>query len=426
MALSLLRHRDFGLLWFAGLISLTGTWVLSVALPITVYEMTGSPAATSAIVAVNVGTRLVFGAVAGVYVDRWDRRRAMIWSNVLLAVALLPALTMRIAVLYGVACAVAILNQIVQPAEHALLPRLVAPADLAAANSLNALNNNLARLVGPALGGVIAELYGLRGAILADIVSFAIAAALVALIRGRHRATRTADVLHRELVAGLRAIRASRILRALFACLLITAVGEGVMASLFAVFVSRELRGGTVELGALMSGQAVGGIVGGFVAAWLAGRWTPVRMVAVGLTLFGAVDLVIFNYPRWFTAVTPEIVLMAVVGIPGGVLLAGALTLLQTEVADELRGRVFGAILVVESGAMLVGSALAVVPLGVVTLLTVQGLGYVVAGVVFGVLTRSSADHATGAVELVLEDEYADTAVGAGRQRGPDARLAEQ
>ena len=397
MNLAPLRNRDFGLLWVAGLISFTGDWALSVALPIAVYQLTGSAAATSALVAVNVGTRLLFGALAGVYVDRWDRRRVMIWANLLLAAALLPALAVDSAdavwILFGVVFAHSVLTSVVRPAEHALLPRLVGEADLAAANALNGLNNNLARLIGPALGGMVAATYGLCGAVLVDAVSFLLAALLVALIRGRHRATPTpadeapAGRLRGELAAGLAAIRRSPILRALFVALLITAIGEGVMSSLFAVFVSVALRGGSLQLGWLMSAQAVGGILGGLVATWLAGRWYPARMVAVGLVLFGLTDLVIFNYPRWSTAIAPEIVLFVLVGIPGGVLLAGAMTLLQTEVADALRGRVFAAAVTVESGAMLVGTVIAGTatgPLGVITVLTLQGLGYVVAGVIFG------------------------------------------
>lgn len=418
MNLGLIRRRDFGLLWFAGLATLTGDWALSVAVPVAVYQLTGSPAATSAIVAVNVGPRLLFGAVAGVYVDRWDRRRVLLWANVLLAVVVLPALAVTSAgqvwILLAVTFAQAILAQFVSPAEHALLPRLVPAEHLAAANALNGLNNNLARLIGPALGGVAAAAFGLRGAVWLSVGAVLIAAALVALIRGRHRVdpTPAADAhspaVRREIVAGLRVITRSAVLRALFLALIVTSVGEGVMASLFAVFVGRELHGGTLELGTLMSAQAVGGLTGGLVATGLAGRWAPARMVTVGLVLFGAVDLVIFNYPRWFTALTGEIALFVLVGIPGAVLIAGAVTLLQTEVADAFRGRVFAVVGVVQSGAMLIGTAIAAsvtASLGVITVLTIQGAGYVVAGVLFRLL------HGTAARDLSRREPMPDLEV---------------
>jgi len=78
---SLFRNHGFALLWTGGLISLTGDWVLRVAVPIYVYRMTGSPAATSAVVAVIVAVSLLVGPLAGVLVDRWDRRRVLIVAN---------------------------------------------------------------------------------------------------------------------------------------------------------------------------------------------------------------------------------------------------------------------------------------------------------------------------------------------------------
>lgn len=394
--MSLLRRRDFGLLWFAGFASLAADWALWVAAPVAVYELTGSAAVTSATVAVSVGARLLFGPVAGVYVDRWDRRRVLLWANVLHAAVVLPALAVtsadRVWILLAVVFGQAVLAQFVSPAEHALLPRLVPADQLAAANALNGLNNNLARLIGPALGGVAAAAFGLPGAIWLNVGSVLTAAALVALIRGRHRAEATAPAtIRRDLLEGLRAIVGSAALRALFLALVVLGIGEGVMKALIAVFVNRELHGGTLELGTLMSAQAVGGLAGGLVATWLAGRWRSARMVTVGLVAIGAIDLVIFNYPRWFTALAGEIGLFAVVGIPAAVAMTGAITLLQTEVADAYRGRVFAAATVAQSAAMLIGTAIAATatgPLDVIAVLTVQAAGYLAAGVLFGLLTR--------------------------------------
>jgi len=399
MRLEPFRSRGFSLLWIAGLISLTGDWLLSVALPIYIYRLTGSPAAVSAIVATNVAARLLFGALAGVYVDRWDRRRVLIWANVALTAALLPLLAVTSADRVWLACAVtfvvAVLAQLVSPAEHALLPRLVDPAELTAANSLNTLNNNLARLIGPALGGLAAVGLGLSGVVLLDAASFLVAAGLVALIRGSYRAeAKLSEPLARELRDGFVIVGRTPVLRALFTVLAVTSVGEGVMSSLFAVFVDRGLGGGPGELGALMSAQAVGGIAGGLGCAWLAARTSPVRMVGVGLVLFGAVDLVIFNYPRWATAIGPELALFVLVGIPGAVLIAGAMTLLQTEVADALRGRVFAVAGVLQAGGMLAGTGLAATltdRVGVLTMLTIQGLGYVLAGIWFIASVRVEA-----------------------------------
>src|SRR5262245_11099968 len=92
MDLGPLRHRNFGLLWWAGLISLIGDWALGVALPIYVLKLTHSATATGVVVVANLLPRLLFSAVAGAYVDRWDRRRVVVTINFIQAVVLLPLL----------------------------------------------------------------------------------------------------------------------------------------------------------------------------------------------------------------------------------------------------------------------------------------------------------------------------------------------
>src|SRR5215207_9823644 len=88
----LLRQRNFALLWLAGLVSLIGDWVLVVGLPIEIYNRTSSTLATAGMVLASLVPAVTLGSIAGVFVDRWDRRRLMVIVNVLLAVVLLPLL----------------------------------------------------------------------------------------------------------------------------------------------------------------------------------------------------------------------------------------------------------------------------------------------------------------------------------------------
>ena len=88
--LRVLRSRNFGLLWTAGLISMIGDWVLFVGLPVEIYRRTGSTLATAGMVLASLLPSIVLGSIAGVFVDRWDRRRLMVVINILLAVSLLP------------------------------------------------------------------------------------------------------------------------------------------------------------------------------------------------------------------------------------------------------------------------------------------------------------------------------------------------
>lgn len=290
------------------------------------------------------------------------------------------------------------------PAEHSLLPRLVDEKDLAAANGLNGLNNNLARLIGPALGGITAATVGLRGAVLLDSLSFLLAAGLAALIAGTHRANGERRHLMREMADGFQVVLRNRMMRALFAIVTITSIGEGIMSALFPVFVADALHGGVREVGWLMSSQAIGGIIGGLLTGVVARRLSAPRLLAVGLFLFGAIDVALFNYPRWTSAFAPAVAFIVVVGIPGALALAAAFTLMQLEIPDAMRARTMGVMMVLQSGAMLIGAGLAgglTDRFGVITVLTGQGLGYIAAAIAFAALVRRIPRRSEAKPELV-------------------------
>ena len=397
--LATLRQRNFGLLWSAGLISLAGDWMLRIALPIYVYQLTGSALATSTMLIAGMLPDLLFGSIAGVFVDRWDRKRTMVMCNLLLAIGLLPLLAVRSAeqiwLLYLVAFYESTIAQFFGPAENALLPQLVGQQHLVAANSLNALNNNLARLIGPALGGMVAWLTGLAGVALIDAATFLFAAVLIGLISGTFKPVKslTADdhgsvgqawaAVPREWLAGLRLIRRERVVMILFALIAITSLGEGVFGVLFVVFVNRILGGGAQEIGWLMSAQAVGGLIGGVLVGWMDNKVSSIALIGLGALAFGLIDLAIFNYPAFFPGFTLALILFIAVGIPGVTLMTGMNTLLQSAVADEYRGRVFGTYGMTGALLALIGATLAGTlgdRIGAVTLLNIQGGVYVAAG----------------------------------------------
>ena len=184
---ALLRRRDFGLLWAGGLISETGDWLLLVGLPVWVLQVTGSSLVTATVFLVGLLPGLVVGPLAGVLVDRWDRRRTLVAVSLAQAAFLLPLLAVdgrhRLWVVYLVMAAEAALAQLNDPARNALVPTLVAGDDLVGANALIGLNANLARLAGSPLGGLLVELTGLPGLVIGDAVSFLLGAALLGLVR---------------------------------------------------------------------------------------------------------------------------------------------------------------------------------------------------------------------------------------------------
>src|SRR3954451_12398903 len=151
------QRRDLRLLLAAGLVSMTGDWILGIGLTYSVYAITGSTLASAVTLLASFVPQVVAGSVAGVFVDRWDRKRTMVACNLLLAVGLVPLVLLdtfeRIWVVYIVLVWESVIEVFFAPAEQAMLPRLVEDEELVTANALNSQNQQLSRLVGFGVGG---------------------------------------------------------------------------------------------------------------------------------------------------------------------------------------------------------------------------------------------------------------------------------
>jgi Na+/melibiose symporter-like transporter len=411
------RTPDLRLLLGAGLVSLTGDWLLGVGLAYSVYALTGSTLASAAALLSSFVPQVLVGSVAGVFVDRWDRKRTMVVTNLLLAVGLLPLLLVagadRIWVVYVVLALQSCIEVFFSPAEQAFLPRVVDDADLVAANGLNGQVRNLARLFGSGLGGVIAAAGGIRAIAVADAVTFLLAALLVTRLRtsGRAVADATGDVLEEDAAdvvrgrfsalveewrEGFRTVAENHVIRTLVIALLITSTGEGIMGTLFAPYVRHVLHASGQVYGVITGVQAIGGVIGGFLVAVVAERWSPVTMVWAGSIAFGLVDLAIFLYPVLWVAAWPAAVGMVLVGLPGAISVAGVTTLFQRNTTDDRRGRVFSLLSLAQAVSVVIGSTLAGLfggPSGIMPILALQGAGYVVAGLL--VLARLGVREAS-------------------------------
>jgi MFS family permease len=411
--LATLRQRDFSLLWFAGLISMIGNWMLSVALPVAVYQMTESTVAVGGMLLSRAVPAILLSSVAGVYIDRWERRRTMVMINLLLAVSILPLLLVRspewLWLIYIVSAAQSTLGQFFGPAENAMLPLLSRPELLVSANALNALNNNLARLIGPAVGGLVAPFLGLGGVVAVDVVTYLAAALLTALISitshpGKKKTdtdaprTLSSEVrnLFHEWAEGMRFIRKDRTVRILFLLQSIPSIGESVMSVLFVPFVTEVLRGGTEHVGGLMSSQAVGGIIGGTLISMIAAQVKTARLLGWSAILFALADFGLFNYFHFYSGI-----LLAY----GFIMLAGPLavgmgasynTLIQENVADSHRGRIFGAFGLTSAVFTLVGIAIGSFggdALGIVPMINIQVYGYALVGLICLIAFREGVVH---------------------------------
>jgi MFS family permease len=406
--LATLRQRNFALLWFGGLISFAGDWALIIALPVFVYDLTGSTLATGVMFIAQSLPRLLFGPLAGVLVDRWDRKRTLVAANLAQA-AVLPLLLLVQSVdmlwlLYLVAFVQTSVSLFVHPAESSLVPRLVGEERLLPANSLLAFNWELTRLVAPPLGGLLMGTLGLTSIVLLDSISFLLAAILLALIAippamrpDKHADQQPAGIaaVWEELVAGLRYARYDRLVSALFIIAGTSMISEGIGNVLGFPWLKEALHGGALERGWLASAQAVGGLLGGLAIGHVARRIQPVALMTGSGVILGAASLALINIaalPIPPALVMPlALVLKAAQGAPIIGFYVSLETLLQKSVPDRFRGRIFGAYGAACALAMLAGQAIASFMgdrLGVVTVMNGVGILFLAAGLLALALLR--------------------------------------
>jgi MFS family permease len=262
--LALLRERNFALLWFGGLISLIGDRAMMTALPFYIYQQTGSTLQTAALFTAYYLPMVLFGSVAGVFVDRWDRRWIMVVANFVQAVVMLALLLVRsdawLWLVYCVAFVQTTASMFFGPAESAIVPNLVDERDLVPANTLGNLNNSLARLIGPPIGGALLGWFGLGGVVIIDSASFLIAGLMAARISISGRAatplTHVAVTEHvvsswlavwHEWREGLRLVRHDRLLLSLFVVATVTSFGGSLIDPLFVPFAIDHGGGGRID-----------------------------------------------------------------------------------------------------------------------------------------------------------------------------------
>lgn len=406
---AVLRQRNFALLWFGQLISLTGDYVLIVALPFYIYQITGSALATGIMFLVQALPSLFLGSLAGVFVDRWNRRWTMIVADLARAGILLLLLFVHSRDLLWVIYAVALIEQIISqffiPAKGAIIPNLVEEQHLMPANSLNSTADAITRLVGPPLGGALLALFGLSSVVLVDSASYLISGIMILLIlmpsrsiereteqqRGisqpQQIATTALANVWREWLAGLRLVIQERLLTALFVALGFIMLSQGIINVLIVVFVKAALHGNASTFGLLITFQGVGMLLGSVLVGQWGRRLSPAILLALGTVPGGVILWVILNVPNIFVTFA----LMAVLGVLVVSFFITEQTLLQNGVADEYRGRVLGAYTTTSSLLLIIGIGCGSIlgnSLGVVGALDIAGGLFAVAGLVAFMMLR--------------------------------------
>jgi MFS family permease len=350
---TLLRQRNFARLWFGGLISLMGDRVLLVALPFFVYQETGSMIASAVMVAAKLLPGLLFGSIAGVYVDRWNRKNVMVVTSLAQGLVILPLFLVESGtsmwIVYLISFFQVTLAMFFGPAENALLPLLVKEEELLPANSLNALNNNLARLIGPPIGGAVLAMWGLPGIVLFDSITFVVAGLLILSIhhsetKGDPQATASGATgrarFWKEWLEGIDLVRKNRVVSILFLSVVLLNFG-GIMIDPLSVPYILDIVGAGVDVfGWMMTVQAVGGILGGLLAARVNRQISTVNMYGWSEVILGLVLIARYNIPD----LPVLFVTTLITGFPAALGMAALETLFQQKVPNSHLGRISGAL----------------------------------------------------------------------------------
>lgn len=383
--MSALKVGDFRRLWLAGLVSEIGDWLLMVALPILVYEYTGSTFGTALAMLIELAPPVVLVPIAGRLADHLNRRRTLLLLSLAQALALAPLLLVHdrtgLPLLYVVIAVQSALRALFEPTKNALLPTLVDADRLVSANSLVGLNTNVGRLVGGPVGGLLlAAGGGLHSIVVVDVASFLLACGLIA----RPAPTPSKGARQRDDSApdGWRTMLRARPIRVALSVLFTAAVAQGMFVALFVVFVARALQGDAAEVGLLRGVQGIGAIVAG-LGLGFARRLAPGRLTAHAAVAMGLLSFAIWNAPALSTAQPLYVAFFVVAGAPGVALVTGLISVLQQAGAEDQRGKTFAlagvAASIGEAVGMLTAGALGD-PLGVVTVLNAQAALYVVSG----------------------------------------------
>jgi MFS family permease len=348
---SLWRNADFLKLWAGQTISLIGSEVTGLALPLTaVLILNATPAQMGVLGAVQYAPALLLGLFAGVWIDRVRRRPILIFADVgraLLLASIPVALLLGVHgmnYLYGVAFAVGALTVLFSVAYQAYLPSLVEKAHLVEANGRLEASRALAGIVGSGLSGALVQLLTAPIAILADACSFFVSVFSLAIIRTPEpKPARNPQRKHifAEIGEGLRMTFGHALLRPIVITSAIFNLFAAILNSLVILYLARDLRFSPVAIGGM---SAVAGVAG-LLAAMIAGRVT--RWFGVGRTIVGATLLISGGWlilPLTGSVLAPSIPLVtlgASLGAMGDVFYnVNVISVTQSVTPNRLRGRV--------------------------------------------------------------------------------------
>jgi MFS family permease len=363
LAVRALRSRNYRLFFSGQIISLIGTWMTRIATSWLVYRLTDSAVLLGVVGFAGQIPSFLLGPIAGVWVDRWDRHRTLVWTQSLSMIqsfslaALVLTGTAKIWEIILLALFQGVINAFDMPARQSFVIQMVDRRDdLGNAIALNGSMVNSASLVGPAIAGVVIAAVGEGYCFLIDGISYI--AVIVSLLSMRitiPQARRPQREVMHELQEGWQYVRGSLPIRSILMNLgLVSTFGMPYFV-VMPIFAAEVLHGGPNTLGFLMSAVGVGALVGTVSLTMRKSIVGLGRRIVIATVLCGAA-LIAFG---WSHILWLSILILPFVGFGLMQQMAPSNTILQTIVDDEKRGRVMSFYSMAFLGMVPFGSLLA-------------------------------------------------------------------
>jgi MFS family permease len=357
-----LRHRNFQLFFSGQLISLIGTWMQNIAQSWLVYRLTGSSLLLGVVGFAGQIPVFLLAPVGGMAADRWNRHRVVIATQTLsmILALVLAGLTLshivRVWEIGVLAACLGAVNAFDIPARQSFLIEMVGREDLMNAIALNSSMFNGARVIGPAVAGLLVAWIGEGWCFFANAVSYiAVIAGLLLMRLGPPRkvVNRTPPIEH--IAEGFRFVHRTKPIAALMMLIGLVSLVAVPYTVLMPIFADRILHGGARGLGILMGAVGTGALLGALTLAMRRGVQGLGRWVGFSAMAFG-ISLVVFSFSRWFWV---SVILLIPTGYAVMLQMSSSNTLIQAMVPDELRGRAMSVYTMMFMGMAPMGSLFA-------------------------------------------------------------------
>ena len=356
------RRRNFSLMWTGQLVETIGCALTSLAASIWVFRETGGSALSVGLMLMaSAAPSLLLGLLAGVFVDRYDRKRIMIAADLLRAVLvfLIPVLAPHSIVwLYVIVVLTSSVGQFFDPAWESVLPEAAPDEELAAANSLMSIASFGSTAIGFAASGLIAANYPIAYAFILNGLAYMFSAGCILFLKvGKPEVTDTTTVavVLDNLKSGVQYLFRSPVLRSVFLLGMPIAVSFGLANSLLLPFATRALNASEFEYGLQEGLTSVGFVAASLLMAGLLNRWREGQWMVVGLMGMGLSTLV---YSQ-LHSIPLAIGIQMISGFWNSPYAIARRLLVQRNTAAEVRGRVISSFYVASNLFFLVGMAAA-------------------------------------------------------------------